>query len=475
MSSTVARACIAAVGGCLVFLVVVWLAFPWVFGDTPFVLDATDAFRTCLSQHQFHACGFTHQLNQAGLMSPMGDWPLLQHVPDLIATTVGASSHAARTRVLEALNVAAVVASVVSARIVFVRYRRRPLFWAFVLVLIASPILWYARTTSGEVFAAGLLVCFAATALMRAHPAVVGVAAFAASLTKETSYPFVFAFGVVGLMTARRRTGEPIRRHVIGMVAGIAVAFAAASFFNLVRYGSIWNTNYLDSRLHTPGIGRKLDYAAAMLVAPNGGILFFWPVATALLVTALVVGFRRRRDRLPAVILAAATVVLIVGFASWWTPFGWGGFGPRLMVPWVPSLVLLALAEYAEDVEPLLRRFLASGWRLIGVFTVTLAFTLPAIGETWRPNAIVDFFAQERPPCQAPFHPGGSGWFACQQRQMWTGRPMQIYALHGVGTPAGLATALFLGLGIAGCLLLIRNERSRLGERRTTVAPVVGA
>ena len=107
---TVARLCIAAVAGGLVFLVVVWFAFPWVFGDTPFVLDATDAFRTCLSQHQYHACGFTHELNESGLMSPMGDWPLLQHVPDLISTSLGASSHPARTRVLETLNVLAVVA-----------------------------------------------------------------------------------------------------------------------------------------------------------------------------------------------------------------------------------------------------------------------------------------------------------------------------------------------------------------------------
>ena len=69
-------------------------------GDTPFVLDGSNALLSCLSNHQYHACGFTGKLNYWGLMSPMGDWPLLQHIPDLIAIGLGASSHAVRTRVL---------------------------------------------------------------------------------------------------------------------------------------------------------------------------------------------------------------------------------------------------------------------------------------------------------------------------------------------------------------------------------------
>ena len=454
-----AAAPVVAVLGCLAFLVAFWLASPWVFGDTPFVLDATDAFRTCLSHHQYNACGFTGKLNYWGLMSPIGDWPLLQHVPDLIVTGLGASSHAVRTRVLEVLNVVAVVASVVVARIVFVRSGRRALFWAFVLVLIASPILWYARTTSGEVLAAGLLVCFVGAATLPAPPALLGVAAFAACLTKETSYPFVAALGVVGLVLAGRRTARPIRSHLIAGGVGIVAAFVAASLFNVVRYGSVWNTNYLDSQLHTPGVGRKLDYAAAILVAPNGGIFVFWPVASLLLLAACLLPFLRRprRDVRPALILAAATIALTIGFASWWTPFGWGGFGPRLMVPWIPPLVLLALVAYADDLGPLLRRLLERPWRLLVIAAAVLALTLPAIGHTWRPNAIGDFFGQENPPCQAPWRDGGDGWYSCQHRQMWVDRPMQLYALRGVGTPGGVVTTIAVALGLAGGLILLRQ------------------
>jgi hypothetical protein len=444
----------------LAFLVAAWAAYPWVMGDTPFVLDGSNALITCLSHHQYHACGFTGKLNYWGLMSPMGDWPLLQHVPDLIVIGLGASSHAVRTRVLELLNVAGVVASVVAARIVFTRLRQPALFWVFVAVLLSGPILWYARTTSGEVLAMGLLVCFVAAVVLPAHPAVIGITAFAASLTKETSYPFVAALGVLGLVLVRRRTGRPIRRELVAGASGIAVAIVAASLFNVVRFGSVLNTNYLDPKLHTPGVARKLEYTAAVLVSPNGGIFVFWPAASLLLLAACVVPFflRPRVDVRPALVLAALTLGLTVGFAAWWTPFGWFGYGPRLMLPWLLPLVLMALVAYGAELTTVLRRLVGPRWRLLVVVGVAVAFTLPTIGQLWRPGAIGAFFEQETPTCQAPWRAGEAAWYGCQHRQMWLDRPMQLYALRGVKTPAGLSTSVVVAIGLAACFLLLRRD-----------------
>ena len=437
-----------------------WVAYPWVMGDTPFVLDGSNALLTCLSHHQYQSCGFTGKLNYWGLMSPMGDWPLLQHIPDLIAIGLGASSHAVRTRVLELLNVAGVVASVLAARVVFARLRQPALFWVFVAVLLTGPILWYARTTSGEVLASGLLVCFVAAVVLPAHPALIGLAALAATLTKETSYPFVAALGVLGLVLARRRTGRPIQRELIAGAVGIALAFVAASLFNVVRFGSVLNTNYLDPKLHTPGLGRKLEYAAAVLLSPNGGVFVFWPAASVLLLVACLVPFlaRRRVDARPAIVIAVVGLGLTFGFASWWTPFGWFGYGPRLMLPWLPPLVLMALVAYGAELTALLRRALDPHWALLGVFALVLAFTLPTIGQLWRPNAISPFFAQQTPTCQAPWRAGNAAWYGCQHRQMWLDRPMQLYAVDGVKTPAGLLTAVVVALGLAACLVAFRRE-----------------
>jgi len=461
-------ASLVAVAGAFVFLVVVWITLPWVSGDTPFVLDGSNAFLTCLSNHDYSACGYTGKLNDAGLMTAVGDWPLMQHVPDLISIGLGADGHAARTRILELLSVAAVVASVVLAWVLLSRAGQRAWFWAFMLVVLSSPLLWYARTTAAEPLATGLLVCFVVATVLPAHPVVVGLAAVGAVWTKETSYPFIVALGVLGLVLAGRRTGIRIRPHLIWGTVGFVVGILAASLFNVVRYGKVISPNFFEAELHTPGIERKLEYAAGVLVSPSGGMFVFWPAASVLVLAACVVALRRRRevDVRPALVLVLVILGLTLGFASWWTPFGWSAIGPRLALPWGLPLVLLALAAYGDALRPLVARLLASPWRLLVVFAVVLAFTLPNIGTAWRPNATGAFFQQQHPPCDAPWRGGVEKWNRCQHQQMWFDRPMPLYGLRGVQSPGGAVTTALVALGLLGCLLLLRGELVPAQQRR---------
>src|SRR5213593_2806825 len=141
MSTRLRIAAIAAALGSLPFLAVVWTIRQTNGGDTGFVLDGTNAFLKCVSAHDFNACGFTGKLNYWGLMSPIGWWPLLQHIPDLITIGLGGDGHAARTRVLATLSVAGVVASVGLGWLVLRRYGRSAWFWAFLLVALSGPLL----------------------------------------------------------------------------------------------------------------------------------------------------------------------------------------------------------------------------------------------------------------------------------------------------------------------------------------------
>ena len=110
--------------------VAVWLARPYVGGDTPFVLDGTNAFLRCLSSHDFVACRYSGQLDPfEGLTSPIGDWPLLQHIPDIIAVKLGANSHHARELVLIALGVAGVAGSVALAYLALRKVGQNAWFW----------------------------------------------------------------------------------------------------------------------------------------------------------------------------------------------------------------------------------------------------------------------------------------------------------------------------------------------------------
>ena len=462
MSVRLQRAAIAAALGSFAFLVVVWLDRPFNGGDTGFVLDGTNAFLNCMSAHDYNACGFTGKLNYWGLMSPIGDWPLLQHIPDAITIGLGGNGHPVRYRVLGTLSVVAVVVTVLLGWLVLRRAGQARWFWGFLLVILSGPVLVYGQQAAGETLAMGLLFCLVAATLLQAPPVVVGLAAVGACVTKETSYPFVAALGVLGLWLAQRRTGKPILRHLVFGAAGMAIAITAASLFNVVRFGSVLNTNYLDDKLHTPGAARTFEYVLAVFFSPSGGLYTSWPAASLLVSAACLVGLVRGPYRSPytrpALVVICCVVALAIGFASWWTPFGWSGYGPRFELPWVPPLVLIALVAYGDDLAVLTRRLLARAWGVALVFAVALACALPHIGLLWNFGTIGGFFAQEVPPCDAPWRGGVQKWHRCQHRLLWQHRPMPLYTVKGVDTAGGAATAVVVALGLLGCVVLLRRE-----------------
>ena len=451
-------------------LIVLWLARPYVGGDTPFVLDGTNAFLDCLSNHDFVACRYSGELDPyEGITSPIGDWPLLQHVPDAAAFLLGAEGHHAREIVLVVLGVAGIVGSVALAGLVLRRTEQSAWFWGFLYILLSGPLIAYAGTTAGEALAAGLLVFLVVAAVLPAPPIVLALAAMAACFSKETSYPFVLALGALGLLLAERRTGKSIRAHLIGGALGVALAFVLASLFNVVRFGSVLNENYMETPLHTPTVGRALDYFVALFASPSGMILV-WPAASVLLLLACLVPLTpwgKHLALLPALVLIGVTTGVTLSFASWWSPFGWSGYGPRLSLPWVLPLVLLALVAYGELLGRLALRILTPTWGLIAVFLVTFLLALPHVGQMWDQKAKAAFFEQAKPPCGPPWRTGVARFHRCQHNEIWFSRPMGLYAVRGVNTSGGAALSVVLGATLLGCLVVLRDGLNQ-GRRQHT-------
>ena len=440
--------------GCA-WLLAVWVTHRVVGGDTPWLVDGTDQLVRCLSAGDLVKCGYTGQLTATGQTTTIGPYPVLQYIPDLIARSLGATHHS-RYAVLALLSTAAVVAAVAVAARVLARLGLSTWAWAFLAVVLSGPVLVYANTTWGEMLAAALLVFLAAAALVQAPAPLFAAAAFAACLAKETSYPFVAAIALVGLVLARRRTGRSIRPQVIAGAMGMVLAFALASAFNILRFGAIDNTNYLRSDFTTP-LGRIPDTVLGLYFAPNGGILVFWASATVLLAALLVPPLVRRRDLSISLTIALVAAGLTLSLASWYSPFGWVAWGPRLSLPWVLPLVLLALAAFGRELTSPAGRLLRPAWRFAVVALAVVFLTLPHVGYLWRPETKDEFFALSRnnPDCDDP--QGSPGYYSCLHETMWSRRPIVNTALKGLGEPGGTATAIAVGAALIGCLALLRR------------------
>jgi hypothetical protein len=462
-----------AVAAAFAWLTAVWVTHRVVGGDTPWLVDGTDALAGCLSRHDFDACGFTGRVDAAGQMSAVGPYPLLQYVPDYLARWIGAT-HDTRYTTLALLGTLAVFAVLALGWLVLSRIGEGAWFWALVLVVLTGPLIVYANTTWGELLAAGLLVCLVAAVVLRAPPPVVAGAVFAACLTKETSYPFVAAIAALGLVLAWRRTRASIRAHLVWGGAGLAAAVVVASLFNRVRFGTLENTNYLQPEFRAP-LDRVPEFFAGLLVAPNGGILLFWASASLLSGALLLVPFVRRGserfDRWVAVVLALIAVGITVSLAMWWAPFGWIAWGPRLSLPWVLPLLLLALVAFGSAARPFAARLLATPWRLLVVAAAVLALTLPHVGYLWRPQTTTEFFAHRSERCTSSRPFGSSAYYTCLREQMWTQRPIMNDALSGLGRAGGAFTAVLVAAAVAGSLVLLRegiapvSAEERAGQR----------
>ena len=203
-----------------------------------------------------------------------------------------------------------------------------------------------------------------------------------------------------------------------------------------------------------------MEYAVALLVSPSGGIFVAWLSASVLVSAACLLPFvsrsQRRLDGRPALVLIAICIGLVLGLASWWTPFGWTAYGPRLSLPWLLPLVLMSLVAYGDSLAPLTARLLAPTWRFLAIFVAVFALTLPHVGEMWRPNSTAGFFGQVS-GYQSPWNGGVEQWHSAQHKLLWFERPQPLYALHGLRTTGGAFTSLAVALGLLGSLLLLRG------------------
>jgi hypothetical protein len=246
-------------------------------------------------------------------------------------------------------------------------YERRAAVSVALVVCLATPLLVYSKTFFSEPLVALALSIAVLAALVGSEGtpggwvncgAALGVAVLIKPVTLVVA-PAFFVFA------ALRREG---RWRALALVAcPLALALAGVGSYNLARFGSPFDTGYRTAAWNVPvWVGLP-----GLLLSPGKGLLWYCPP----LVLGLMgfVPLARRRPRVAVLLGCVSGLYLLVhSIYNHW--HGGGAWGPRLILPVVPLLILSA-AEWFQRPP---RRVLG---RLALALLVVLGFViqLPAV------------------------------------------------------------------------------------------------
>jgi len=248
-------------------------------------------------------------------------------------------------------------------------------------------------------------------------------------------------------------------------------AVACNGALNLLRYGSLLNTHYLSDELHVHNLAWRAEYCLALWLAPNGGVLFFWPTYFVMLVGAIVIALCRREARVSILVAIAVLGIVTVGLSGWYTPFGWWCWGPRLLLPWLPAALLLVLRGSPQAMAQLTRSLLVPR----STFTVA-AVLLPLLAvphvlklyDTWI--GLGQFFDQPEPTNfdgPSDIKELGHARISYEAWRKWT--PLLWRPMTRAGELTAAVSAVMYGLGLV-LLLWQARARARPEQELTPVA-----
>jgi hypothetical protein len=417
--------------------------YAFIEGDTRQLMGSLDGILLCISEGRWTGC------------SAAGKWPLFQYLPSLVLRWLGMPLEGVGYFLCFVSMAAFVGLLVVTWRTLATR--SRVVAVAAVLVLCSGLLIHYANRSFGEVVAAFLVAAFAASWLRRRDARLLALLAFLTSLTKETAFPFI---GLVSLIcvavhrTPGMRWGELLRAErgrLVGSALAVVVGqvlFVGANFF---RFGQPYNVAYFTEASWAPPLSYQWKIFVALWVAPNSGLLFFWPLLVLLLGALSVAVWRRWRregagaDWMPLAGLALMLVLLGVFHSRWWAPYGWWAWGSRLLLPWLPTVLLIALFTYARDAERVLRPLVATRARVVALTAGVAFLALPHVASIFRSNEIISTFFILPYACPIPETPAVvDSYYGCIQTQAWKNPSWLVHAYSLVPDYKVRMRALFL-------------------------------
>lgn len=435
---------------------------PYREGDTQILVGSVKAIRSCLGEGRLVGCSFDIP------------FPLLQYGPTLILSYLGFSD-ASILHFLAYLSFFGFVASIALVFWTLKRKASRTVAAFAALLMLTGPLLWYSHSTYSEMLAAFLILAFTSASLMRVDKRFLIPLFFLAGMSKEVAFPFLLVIGCLCLLPEIVTAPGKIKGRLYALLAGAALTVLVNVAFNYFRYGTYYDAAHLTELYLVPTLRLHLSFFLAMWFTPYGGLLFFWPTFVLLYFSLLVLLFIRWKNKkydelntepterlifyLPIIVISLVLVLLTAGFSRWCTPLGGAAWGPRYILPWIPSAALLLLYFYAREVTLLLSLILTKTYGLVATATALVIVSLPQLMVLFGPFVLVKLFDLPGDCPRVPIiEEDVTYYYRCIEAQIWPGKLVLLESFPLALKPNAFAFTIFYCVILVGGCMWIRKR-----------------
>ncbi len=238
---------------------------------------------------------------------------------------------AALSALLLALSLSELGLAFRAAALAAVGFAFGTIIWPYVSCDFSEPL-----QALGGILAFWLLLC-AFRREPRPDPRFLLLAGFALGFTVLTKAFLILLLPAFFLYVWLRARAEERLRGLGWLLLPLVIWGGIVAALNIHRFGSMFDFGYGEEsgRFSTP----LWTGLYGLLISPNKGLLFYLPLS----VLAPWGLWRARHTRRPeCVFLASILLLILIPTAKWWSWEGGASWGPRLLVPIVPFLVLAA-------------------------------------------------------------------------------------------------------------------------------------
>jgi len=432
----------ASAGGafsCLVLALTILIAqrVPIVSGDTYALANSSGSLVECLRNHQWLGCPGATQFG------------VTQYLPAVLLSWRGMSPD----------GIVISLALINSGSFILLCW----IIWKFplrhlnsrllmMLCVICSPIIAYASFSFGEGLV-GFLVAASLYAVCTKNQLLYLISIVGVVASKESAVVSIVPIIIAVYLVTPRDRRLTLKRIAIGWIIGAGVLIG----FNYFKFGTWRNPVYADPSLRVSGVQRRIELFLGELFSPNGGLFWFWPVFLLLAVVLIILAIQTIksigwRGAAPQFLALAGAAAQCIGLSNWFAPFGWVGWGPRLMIPTVVGFVVASVVIIdSQVVSAKVRKLRSYSVLNIAVITCAIGSVIAAVGFLRDPGSTLAWFGRVSPTCPTPavIQQDSAYYFRCLSYGMWNfDRPiiqLSIQTFSGRWSVVALAAVFLVG------------------------------